>query len=420
MLAKFKERIYEFASDCRGSIAILFALVALILFGIAGAAIDTGRAMVAKTRLSTALDAASLAAAKGLRLQNLTNSEVIALAQKVFNANMQGNKGTTEAKVKSFKVTVDRDKVSVKIDIEAEMDTVLARVIGVDKFKFPRTSAAIFESKDIEVAVQLDVTGSMCSPCTKMDALKKATKSMIDILIPDIKTGRKVRVGFAPFSGGVNAGPFAASVTDGMSSAAGSTCVFERRNPSSYELSDDLPTGLGRLMARNEVNSGNRGNCSATAQILPMTDDKATLKSTVDSYMTSGWTAGHIGSTWAWYLLSPKWATIWPSSAKPEPYNDGKTIKVAVLMTDGQYNTYNGYSNGTKSRTVAKDVCAAMKAKGIRIYTVGFQLSSAATKDVMNSCASSSSNAFEAKNEADLIQAFQSIAVDISRLRLSS
>ena len=61
------------------------------------------------------------------------------------------------------------------------------------------------------------------------------------------------------------------------------------------------------------------------------------------------------------------------------------TAKIAILMTDGEYNTQydvNGINtdrtpgagaaaNGT-SATQAKALCTGMKAKGIEVYTVGF------------------------------------------------
>jgi uncharacterized membrane protein len=47
----------------RGTVAIIVALSALVLFGFAGIAIDVGRLYVNKTELQTAADACALAAA---------------------------------------------------------------------------------------------------------------------------------------------------------------------------------------------------------------------------------------------------------------------------------------------------------------------------------------------------------------------
>ena len=410
------KQLKSFREDRDGAVAILFGLMAMILFLCSALAIDYGRSLVATTRLAAALDAASLAGAKALRLENKTDAEVRALAQTVFNANLEGNVGTTAATIKNLDILVDRENVRVELDLAAEIDTVLARVIGVDTFSIPRTSAAVFESKDIEVAVQLDVTGSMCDPCTKIDDLKDATELLVDTLIPDQPTGQKVRIAFAPFSAGVNAGPYADAVTEGQASVAGSTCTYERVDEGNYQLSDDLPTGLGRMRTRTEVNPGSQGDCSSGAEVLPLTDNKSILKSTVRNYSTDGYTAGQIGTAWTWYLLSPKWSTIWPTAARPAAHSP-ETVKVAILMTDGDYNTFNGYWDPLKSRNSAKDICEEMKNDNIVVYTVGFKLTSGSpAEDVMSHCASDTEKAFTAEDG----NALKAIAIDIARLRLSS
>ena len=52
-----------------------------------------------------------------------------------------------------------------------------------------------------------------------------------------------------------------------------------------------------------------------------------------------GGTAGHIGTAWAWYTLSPNWSSLWPSAASPSPTARRTCDKIAILMTDGEYNT---------------------------------------------------------------------------------
>ncbi|MEM6498774.1 MAG: VWA domain-containing protein, partial [Pseudomonadota bacterium] len=97
---------------------------------------------------------------------------------------------------------------------------------------------------------------------------------------------------------------------------------------------------------------------------------------------------------------------------------------VAILMTDGEYNTVSGTgcnsSTAVTSGNFATDTCAAMKAKGIIVYTVGFELTATSAIDVMNSCATDSGKAYLAENGAQLQAAFKDIADSINRLRLTS
>ncbi len=411
----------NFASDERGTIAVIFALCTFVLVMVTGLAIDVGRTYQANSKIGAAIDAAALASAKGLRVNNLNNAEVTTLAQKYFDLNMKGAGGDI-AKIESFAVDIDRKKGSVGIKVAANVPMLFARVGGIETIALPKGAVAIFDSKDIEVGLQLDVTGSMGG--RKIADLKRATKNLLDVLIPDSPTGQKVRVGFAPFSAGVNAGPYLKAV-DG-NRASSNSCTYERLT-STNEKTDAAPVGLDAFKISADLPGAQP---CPTAQIIPMTDNKSMLKSTVDSYSANGSTAGQLGASWAWYLLSPNWSSIWPSSSTPAPYNDGRTLKTVLLMTDGVYNTIGGLNKGdgsTEAVAASKlsvEICSGMKAKGVVVYTVGFDLNSAgAYKDrvvnTLTSCASEAAKFFRAENGDELETAFKAIAEDIVRLRLS-
>jgi len=407
-------RLQGFKSDERGTVAIIFALSLVVLMLACGLAIDVGRAVYANTKLRAAIDAAALAAAKGLRLQNMTPAQATALANKMLTKNF-GAGGGGFGDIKGVNVIIDKAKSLVEVQVDAEIKTTLGRLAGITAFQIPKSGAAIFEAKDIEVAVQLDVTGSMGG--SKIVDLKDATKTLVDILIPSsTPSGPSVRIGFAPFAAGVNAGPYANTLAGGATAPGG--CVYERSD-TSYQDTDNYPMGLSVLKTKSDLPSAS--NCPG-AQVLPLTDDKALLKSKVDTFTTGGSTAGHLGTAFSWYLLAPDWSGIWPTSASPAAYKDGKTIKVAILMTDGEYNTVGGKNSGSNATTSAQfavDTCNGMKAEGIVVYTVGFKLNQSAAIATMNTCASSAGNAYLASNGAALKQAFKSIAENITQLRLS-
>ncbi len=407
----------RFHSDERGTIAIIFAGAIILLVVACGVAIDIGRAFHAKARIGFSIDAAALAAAKGLRLQGLSDSEVTALANKIFNQNYDGEgtkHGGIFADIKSLNVTIDRANSAVSIDVVADVKTTFGRLAGVQKFNLTNAGSAIFEAQDIEVGLQLDVTGSMGGQ--KIADLKLATKDLVDILIPDTPTGQKVRIGYAPFAAGVNAGSYASAVNGNV--AAPNDCVYERRDLQ-YQDTDNSPIGQSALKTQLDLPSAQ--NCP-NATVLPMTDNKTVLKTTVDSYSTGGCTAGHQGTAWAWYLLSPNWASVWPAASRPEAYGTANVRKVAILMTDGQYNIVGGSncSQVATSSNYARDTCTAMKAQGIVVYTVGFQLFDPTAIATLDHCATDATKAFTAANGAQLRQAFRDIAISITRLRLTS
>ena len=157
--------------------------------------------------------------------------------------------------------------------------------------------------------------------------------------------------------------------------------------------------------------------CKPETRIVPLSPDKDGLNDTIDSFTASGGTAGQIGTAWAWYLLSPKWNSFWPPESQSDVYGGENTMKIAVLMTDGDYNTTFETDNGT-SAAQAKELCKNMKDEGITVYTVGFMVSSAA-KQLLEECATSSSHFYDATNGEKLKLAFRNIAFTVAQLRLS-
>ena len=403
-----------------GTIAVIFALTATVCVGVTGLAVDYGRAVQVNTKIAAAADAAALAAAKAMRDAGATDAQANAIALQFFHENMKGSADSI-ATINGINVTIDHHKNSVTVDVNASVDTVLGKIAGVTKISMPKSAAAIYDSKDIELGLQLDVTGSMAGQ--KLQDLKDAVaghNGLLDIMLPSSGSTNKVRIGYAPFAAGVNAGDYALDVSDRRATTG---CVYERHNLLD-QPSDALPVGpVLSLRAKSEIGR-NPIDCPRDAKVVAMTNDAMLLRNTINSWNVSTSTAGHLGTAWAWYLLSPEWASIWPSAAKPAAYSDHNTKKVAILMTDGIYNTVGGQSDGdygnsaAQSVRIALDTCTAMKAKGITVYTIGFQAPTDA-KRTLTDCASDPSKFYDAKDGAILRASFRAIANEINNLRLS-
>lgn len=223
MLTLLKAKLHSYQSNERGTVALVFALSFIVLLVMVGLAVDTGRAMHVSSKVANALDTAALAAAKGMREAGLTDAEITALAQTFFDENMKGNAGGYGA-YGTLQVAINRDENSVTLTVNAQVPTVFGRLAGVNSIDFPKSASAVYNIMDIEVALALDVTGSMSG--SKLADLKVAAKDLVDILIPDEPAGgRKLRVGLAPYSATVNAGSYAAAVSGGNSTDG---CVLER------------------------------------------------------------------------------------------------------------------------------------------------------------------------------------------------
>ncbi|MFH1158632.1 MAG: TadE/TadG family type IV pilus assembly protein [Pseudomonadota bacterium] len=173
--------------------------------------------------------------------------------------------------------------------------------------------------------------------------------------------------------------------------------------------------------------SGNPNtNCPATP-VLPLTNDQAALQSKINALATQGNTYSHLGMVWGWRIVSPDF----PFS-EAAAYDDRRWSKTVILMTDGD-NTINSVYSGEGapgspwvSTTVAQQnskfaqVCANMKAEGIRIYTITFQSGiNAETKSFYRNCATNSNMYYDAPSSQSLIDAFQNIADQLSQLHIT-
>ncbi len=409
-----------------GTIALIFALTASVCILTTGLAVDLGRGMHASTKIVAAADAAALAAAKAMRDSGATPAQASVIAQQFFDQNMK-NGSSTFAKVNNVNIQIDPKTNAVTVDVDAEVPTVLGQLAGVQKFSASHASAAVYDTKDIEIGLQLDVTGSMRG--RKLSDLKDAVagqNGLLEIMLPTAGTTNKVRIGYAPFAGGVNAGTYAKAVSNNRAAADG--CVYERHNLND-QTTELLPVGpVLSLRAKSELPPppprGSIQACPPDAKVQALTNDRNLLKTTINSWNVSTATAGHLGTAWAWYLISPEWSAIWPNSAKPAAYGEKNTHKIAILMTDGIYNTVSGFDNGdygstaSQSTRIALDTCAAMKAKGITVYTVGFEAPTDA-KATLRNCASDPSKFYDATDGDKLRASFRAIANEINNLRLS-
>jgi hypothetical protein len=216
-------------------------------------------------------------------------------------------------------------------------------------------------------------------------------------------------------------------------------CVVERAGANRFT---DVAPGTNNysMPIRWDVGASKKNDfatctLSATSELLPLTSNKQTLLDKINALGGKGGTAGQVGTAWAWYTLSPNWSSLWSSASQPAAYGTANLRKVAILMTDGEYNTEytsegiktgspgagNSPANGT-SVAQANALCAAMKKPGIdiEIYTVGFEVgNNASANNVLTSCASDPGKYYNAEDEDELKQAFRDIALKLSSLYLS-
>ena len=183
--------------------------------------------------------------------------------------------------------------------------------------------------------------------------------------------------------------------------------------------------------------------------------DMTAVRSKLGQMIASGDTEIPLGLAWGWHLLSPNFPF-----GNNTPYQTPSTIKVVVLVTDGQ-NTYsvgssqpkaltttNGQNNsyytaygyqwqnrispnsgGSTSAQALNDrlakLCSNMHVKNpdgtdkVVIYTVPVEVTDPTVKSLLQNCATSSDKYIDVSSSSGLKAAFANIAGSIGNLRVS-
>ncbi len=488
----------KFSANREGVTALLFGIMLIPLMLSIGAAVDYSRALLVKQHLGRALDSAALAIGSW---RDLDDAELIAKAQAFFDANYNASAlGTPSA----LNVNI-QDKV-ITISATSTVDTVIMQMAGFNQVSVGALSEIKLNEKKIELVMVLDNTGSM-GWNGKLNALKDASNTLLDVLIPDEAGGvsEDVKIGLVPFAAAVNIGPdklasgwidvaAQSSIADEdfqpgtnvldlynqIQNAAWNGCV--RARPAPLDTQDVVPAGGDTLWPpyfapdepdfysyynRYASDSGYTGgaydydarqrytgkynsltisgtsdgpdfNCR-TESVTPLTNTRATISTAINGMVATGNTVIPAGLAWGWRLISPE-----TPFNEGVAYDDEDTIKAVMLLTDGQnsvgggigthnrsqYNAYGfatsghmGATNGSEAESVldakTATLCANIKDKGIRLYTITFKVSSNSTRNLMRDCATDPGMYYDSPSGDQLNTIFQDIAKGLADLRIS-
>ena len=427
----------EFGADTRGNFAVLTAAAISVLAVSLGFAVDLGQLYSVKSGLRAALDAAITSTARNLTTGKIEPKDAKANFENFLYANTSA--GFALDKLVLDALVVDQTAKTVRANAHVDADLFFPVFGGSSIRRVAEESAALYSDKTIEVAMMLDITGSMRGQ--KIVDLQSAAYGALDAFLKDQDPKKpRVRVAIVPYADSANTGALASNVyveskftdseppavADPLAASSASSgfdgCATERKG--SQQFTDASPT-------KAMVNRDYRLGFCPGAALKPLTADKTVLEKTIKNFNAGGSTAGHIGIQWSWYMLSPKWANVLPTASAPLAYNPKKVAKYAILMTDGEFNTaFAGVPKSGKtgdqaglSSAYAEHLCDEMKKDGIEIFTVGFMLKEAGAKAVLSDCASPNAKSvnhyYETTNGAELNAAFLDIARKIESLSIT-
>ena len=428
--------------DTRGVVAIVFALALLPLAIGAGMAVDLSRAYIVKSRLNYALDAAGLAVGSS----SGTQEELQTILESYFYANYPVTKIGVPAQP-SMSI-VDNE---IRLSATAEVNTLIMSVIGVNNIEVAVDTVIVRETKNLEIALVLDNTGSMGG--LKMMTLREASTEMVNTLFDSVSGTSVVKFAVVPFASAVNIGSGNVGLLDASYDPANFSpdvwrgCVEARPHPADVRdtaiFDPDGGAWAPYLWPSNSTNlwptvRGSRGqirgpNKDCPVSLLPLTDVRDDVIAKINALDARGFTMLNVGAMWGWRVLSPG-APFTEGAAYSEP----DTVKVGIIMTDGENtissncDNYSAYGSlcdgrlGTTSDPVAArneldsrllEVCSGMKGLGITFYTITFQVTDPATITLMQNCASAGKY-FDSPDVDGLGRVFNAIGAELSNLRI--
>ena len=244
-----------------------------------------------------------------------------------------------------------------------------------------------------------------------------------------------------------NAGATSTPVGRGEQKAFGGRSLVNNGASNLSNLNCKYGTPTNKVTVANVTVSGLPGGPNfmcTTPPLLPLSTNKTTIKNVINSMVAQGATSIVEGAMWGWHVLSPG-----QPFTEGRPYGTANNQKFLILETDGQ-NTYypqsqegflkswydiygyvargqlgmtstnsSDWTNAMVQRTL--QACANIKAAGITIYTVAFQVSGddASALAMLQTCASDTDKYYAPGTSSELQAAFNAIGEDISELRIA-
>ncbi len=451
-----------FRRDQDGAAAVTLAVWIMPLLAMTGLALDSGVGMMSKHQLTEALDAATLAAGK-----SLDADEQLSYFISYLNANMSNDGGWS-----NLTYTLDREDEGNRLVANAciDVETTVMGMLGFSDIEVCARSVVHRATRGMEIILVMDNTWSMNSG-GKMEAMQDAAHELVNSLFGNNETLDDLYIGLVPYVAAVNVGN---SHTDWLTADFDNNdfypedwegCV-EARDASGRDMTDDPPSEelFTALLWESGVTNSNMNewppvksemywgpydssgpNKACGQAITPLIQSQTQIHTAIDAMEPDfNGTTSHVGLAWGWRAISPRWRGLWTDSVDPAnlplDYGTDQMEKVVILLTDGvnfwsmggtAKNAHGFIQDGrlgtTWNTNYAVDqmdyrltqLCSSMKAQGIILYTILFQVNDDDTDAMYEACATDDDYYFNSPSNESLQLAFRQIASELANLRIA-
>ena len=475
-----------FARSRRGNMTLLggFLFTSASVAGVSS--VEIGNAYRVRAEMQRILDAATVVAARGKDRKHGTRE-----AQKYFYRTVEARHLPVEDVVATFVFEGEGDDDEkrrkkgydphIKADVSFTIKSMAMSIISQGIKTSITTEATPQKSQPVEVALVLDVSGSMgwstssnyAAPvgARRIDALKQAVNGMFD-KIAENKSADDVYVSVIPYSTSVDltdqyrshsasdqysdfsakrrVTPAGAGQTHGDYNTIWAEERWQSFDGSRFKLDLSKPSYRDQIPTFTAYDREAYGYYTARSapsyfqprvSPMPLTNDHAKARALVNKLEAYGGTAGHLGMAYGLYSLTPEWGDFWGlDDGHPAKFEDD-TQKVLVMMTDGLFSNVHrapmgcrwyDYSSCYWSDIKINDggygfydayeyfqtVCKMAREKGVIVYTVGLAVGARANKE-LETCAGEKKRHYAASNKSELVAAFGEIAKRTGEVRIA-
>lgn len=341
-----------------GNLTIFALCLFMLMVMMGGVTVDLMRFETMRTTLQNTLDRATLSAAS--LSQQLDAEDVVT----DYFAKAQ-----LSHYLKDVTVTEGLNFREVVADAEASTDPFFMHLIGINEMDAPGHSKAEQRMTNVEIMLVLDVSGSMNSN-SRLTNLKTAAREFVDTVLSSDEED-KISIGIVPFNGQVDLGSSLAArynltedhnVSDmhcvDLPDSLYSTTAISTNTPlpmttpsDTYSSTNKTNGYVSRTDSSYAINNNGNRWCpdvnNANTIMLPSQSITA-LQAKINGLYGIGATSINAGLKWGMAMIDPGTQGVFnhyinnggmPSvfSGRPFSFTDPESMKVIVLMTDGEH-----------------------------------------------------------------------------------
>lgn len=405
----------RFGARDEGATAPIFAFCAIAIVFAAGIAIDGSRQSTARVQVQSATDAAALAAAAAY---GTGSSEYRAVANAYFRKTIAQFPDLAAANI-TTDVSIDKTNNTLTMTASGDIPTTLTSIGGFESMPLGASSTqsssigsggsgagaqgsdggstgggSISSTVSLpvfsdhhkgQIILVMDYSSSMDESIggkKKYVTMRDEAAKLVSSLSQN-KTNKDVEFGLVPFSHAVRV-TMPNNFYYGQTGTSSTTnCIDDRNYP--YNLSTSTPDTSSKNNSTKFFTTSCSYFSSKNLNVRALSLDHTATINQINAMSPYGNTHIALGMETAWHLLTP-------NAPYQATVNTEQTLKAVVLLTDGQQTSPGNGPNNILSVAQAEknleEQCKLMKAAGVRVVTVSFDLSDTQTQNRLKDCAS--------------------------------